>query len=181
MTPDDIKLHIERLYSYASPRIMDELELDEVLTNTFSTALQGTSPAGTSDKHDAIWLIGILRKQIIAHFRDKYRSEEAIAKARHSAQEVLNQTFDLPKKISGLEANALGKSDDPAFWKAFNECVGMLGEVHADIFILRDLEDISVEEVSGIFGLSQSDVLELIYRARMILLACLAKGLESEK
>ena len=54
-------------------------------------------------------------------------------------------------------------------------------EFHAEIFILRDLEDISVEEVSGIFGLSQSDVLELIYRARMILLACVAKSLESEE
>jgi len=30
----------------------------------------------------------------------------------------------------------------------------MLDEVHAEVFILRDLEDVSVEEVCGIFGLS---------------------------
>lgn len=181
MTPDDIKLHIERLYSYASPRIVNELELDEVLTNTFSTALQATGPTGTSDKHDSIWLIGILRKQICAHYRKKYQSEKAIAEARRSAQDILKQAFDIPQKISGLETNVLSRSDNPAFWKAFNECVGMLSEFHAEIFVLRDLEDISVEEVSGIFGLSQSDVLELIYRARMILLACVAKSLKSKE
>ena len=55
----------------------------------------------------------------------------------------------------------------------------MLSEVHAEVFILRDLEDISVEEVCGIFGLSRSDVLELVYRARMTVLACLVKNLNS--
>ena len=160
---------------------MDKLELNEVLTNTFSTALQETSATGNSDEHDSIWLIAILRKQIRAHYRNKYRSEDAIAKARRSTRDVLDREFVIPEKTSGLEANVLSQSDDPAFWKAFNECVGLLNEVHADIFILRDLEDVSVEEVSGMFGLSQSDVLELIYRARMTLLACVAKALESEE
>ena len=160
---------------------MDKLELNEVLTNTFSTALQETSPTGNSDEHDSIWLIAILRKQIRAHYRNKYRSEDAIAKARRSTRDVLDREFVIPEKTSGLEANVLSQSDDPAFWKAFNECAGLLNEVHADIFILRDLEDVSVEEVSGMFGLSQSDVLELIYRARMTLLACVAKALESEE
>ena len=126
-------------------------------------------------------MIAILRKQIRAHYRNKYRSEDAIAKARRSTRDVLDREFVIPEKTSGLEANVLSQSDDPAFWKAFNECVGLLNEVHADIFILRDLEDVSVEEVSGMFGLSQSDVLELIYRARMALLACVAKALESEE
>ena len=57
----------------------------------------------------------------------------------------------------------------------------MLNEVQADVFILRDLEDVSVEEVCGIFGLSRSDVLELVYRARMTTIACVVKSLESGK
>ena len=57
----------------------------------------------------------------------------------------------------------------------------MLNEVQADVFILRDLEDVSVEEVRGIFGLSRSDVLELVYRARMTTIACVVKSLESGK
>ena len=48
----------------------------------------------------------------------------------------------------------LSHADNPVFWTAFNECVEMLDEVHAEVFILRDLEDVSVEEVCGIFGLS---------------------------
>ena len=74
MTPDDIKLHLQALYTYARPRIMNQLELDEVLTNTFSNALRADSPADASAKHDFAWLIGILRNQIRSHYREKYRS-----------------------------------------------------------------------------------------------------------
>lgn len=56
MTPEEIKLHLEDLYSYARPRILDQLHRDEVLTNTFSTALQTDSSGEDSAKHDAAWL-----------------------------------------------------------------------------------------------------------------------------
>ena len=158
---------------------MDQLELDQVLTDTFVGALQSASPKGSSDKHDGAWLIGILRRQVCAHYRNKYRSKEAIANARKSTKQVLNKAFDIPKKLEGIETNVLSQSGNQSFWNAFNECIAMLSEVHAEVFILRDLEDISVEEVCGIFGLSRSDVLELVYRARMTVLACLVKNLNS--
>jgi len=180
MTPDEIKLHLEALYSYARARMMDQVELDEVLTHTFSKALQSDNQGGDSGKHDSIWLIGMLRKQILLHYREKYGSEEAVAQARISAKEVLGRAFDIPMELSGLDASVLGQSDNKAFWDAFDECVEMLNEVHAEVFILRDLEDISVEEVCGIFGLSRNDVLELVYRARMMVIACLARSLKLE-
>ena len=158
--------------------MMEQLELDEVLTHTLSNALQADGPSGNSDKHDSAWLVGILRKQIFAHYRNKYRSEEAVTKARRSAREILDRPFDVPEELSGLGTNVLGKSDNQSFWDAFNECVGMLGEVHAELFILRDLEDVSVEELCGIFGLNRADVLELNYRARMMVIACLVRNLE---
>ena len=181
MTPDEIKLHLEDLYSYARPRIIDQLELDVVLTDTFSEALQSDSLGNDSGKHDSAWLIGILRKQIIAYYRNKYCSEEALANTRKSVKEILASPFDVPRMLTGLNANILSQSDNPLFWNAFKECIGMLHEIHAEVFILRDLEDASVEEVCGIFGLNRSDVLELIYRARMIVIACLVKMAESQE
>ena len=159
---------------------MDQLELDQVLTHTFSKALQSDDQSDGSGQHDSSMLIGIFRKQILLHYREKYRSENAVTKARNSAREVLGRAFDIPTELSGLDSTVLGESDNQSFWDAFNECVDMLDEVHAEVFILRDLEDISVEEVCGIFGLSRKDVLELVYRARMTVIACLAKALEPE-
>ena len=181
MKPDDIKPHLEELYSYAKPRIMDHLDLDGTLASTVSEALKSGGPSETSSKHELTWLIGILRKQIREHYQEKYRSEEAVAKARHAAKEILDCEFDIPKKLAGLDSNLLSHADNPTFWAAFNECVGMLNEVQAEVFILRDLEDVSVEEVCGIFGLSRNDVLELVYRARMTTIACVVKSLESGK
>jgi len=179
MTPDEIKLHLETLYSYALPRITNQIDLDEVLTDTFAKALASDTLSGVSGEHDSAWLIGILRKQIFEHYRNKYRSEKAVANTRKSVKEILARPFGIPEKLSGLNANILSQSDNPLFWDAFNECIGMLNEVHAEVFILRDLEDVSVEEVCGVFGLNRSDVLELIYRARMMVIACLARMLES--
>ena len=181
MTPDEIKLHLETLYSYARPRIIGQIELDEVLTNTFSKALESDTLRGNSDKHNSVWLIGILRKQIFEHYRNKHRSLKAVTNTRNSVKEILARPFDIPEKLSGLNANILSQSDNPLFWDAFNECIGMLTELHAEIFILRDLEDVSVEEVCGVFGLNRSDVLELIYRARMMVIACLVRMLESQE
>ena len=147
---------------------MNQLELDEVLTNTFSNALRADSPADASAKHDFAWLIGILRNQIRSHYREKYRSEKAIAKARKTAKEILNTDFDVPEKLADLEMSTIHQSDMETFWDAYDECIELLDKVHADLFILRDLEDIPVEELSGIFGLRRSDVLELVYRARMV-------------
>lgn len=179
MTPDDIKLHLEELYSYARPRIVNQLELDDVLTDTFTNALKAEGWTTESHKHDSAWLIGILRKQIVAHYRKKYQSEEAIANARSITKETLERPFELPEQLSNVDAELIGHSDGPSFWSAFNQCIEMLNPVHAEAFVLRDLEDVSVEEVCGIFGLRRGDVLELIYRARMMVIACLVKNLES--
>ena len=179
MTPDEIKLHLETLYSSARLRLLNQMDLDEVLMDTFSKALDSHTLSGNSREHDSAWLIGILRKQIFEHYRSKYRSEKAITNARKSVKEILAHPFDIPEKISGLKSNIISQSDNPLFWDAFNECIGMLNEIHAEVFILRDLEDVSVEEVCGVFGLNRSDVLELIYRARMMVIACLARMLES--
>lgn len=181
MTPDEIKRHLEKLYSYASPRLMDQHELDQVLTHTFSTALKSESQSGGSDKHDAVWLIGILRNQIRLHYREKYRCDDAFTKTRGVVKEILDSPFDLPEQITSLSSDVLSQSDQQPFWNAFKECVEMLDEVHSDVFILRDLEDISVEELSGIFGLKQSDVIELVYRARMTVIACLVRNQELGK
>ena len=126
-------------------------------------------------------MIGILRKQIFEHYRNKYRSARAIASGRKSVKEILASPFGIPEKLSGLNASILSQSDDPLFWDAFNECIGMLKEIHAEVFILRDLEDMSVEEVCGVFELNRSDVLDLIYRARMMVIVCLARMLNSEE
>ena len=96
-------------------------------------------------------------------------------------KEILDSPFDLPEQITSLSSDVLSQSDQQPFWNAFKECVEMLDEVHSDVFILRDLEDISVEELSGIFGLKQSDVIELVYRARMTVIACLVRNQELGK
>ena len=181
MTPDEIKLHLETLYSYALPRITNQIDLDEVLTDTFTKALASDTLSGVSGEHDSAWLIGILRKQIFEHYRNKHRSEKAIANSRKSVKEILARPFDISEKLSGLNANILSQSDNPLFWNAFNDCIGMLSEIHAEVFVLRHLENVSVEEACGVFGLNRSDVLELIYRARMMVIACLVRMVESQK
>ncbi len=160
---------------------MDQLELDQVLTHTFSKALQSDEQSGGFSKHDSVWLVGILRNQIRLHYREKYRSNDAIAKTRVTVKEILNSPFNIPDQISNLRSDVLSQTDNQPFWDAFKECVEMLNEIHSDIFILRDLEDISVEELSGIFGLKRSDIMELVYRARMIVIACLVRNQELEK
>src|SRR5262249_9667567 len=54
----------------------------------------------------------------------------------------------------------------------------MLKQQYRDVFVLRDMEQLSIEETAGMLGISQASVKTRLLRARLMLRDLLAPGLE---
>lgn len=171
---DWINEHAEVLYDYARSRMINDAELQSVMINTITTAFENSEKTrNSSELHETTWLIAILRREIISYYKAKYSPDTMKESARKTIRTILSRPFVHSVDTSRIDAKLLDEFDRKTFWKAASECLSMLVPVQAEIYILRELEDVSCEEISSIFGLNRQDTLETIFRARMMFVQCL--------
>ena len=58
-----------------------------------------------------------------------------------------------------------------------NEALAELGEIYRDVFVLRDMHHLSIEETSQALGISTASVKTRLLRARLMLRDLLSPGL----
>jgi RNA polymerase sigma-70 factor, ECF subfamily len=59
------------------------------------------------------------------------------------------------------------------------EALGMLGDIYRDVFVLRDMQHLSIEETAKMLGITTASVKTRLLRARLMLRDLLAPGLGS--
>ena len=59
------------------------------------------------------------------------------------------------------------------FWEVFQKCVGGLPGDAADVFLGREIDGLSTDEICESRGLSKSNVWVILHRARKALRSCL--------
>jgi len=57
------------------------------------------------------------------------------------------------------------------------EALGSLGQIYREVFVLRDMEQLSIEETANVLGISTASVKTRLLRARLMLRDLLAPGL----
>jgi len=166
--------HGDYLYRYAFLRVRRAELAEDLLQETLMSAIKGRE---TFSGNAAVrtWLISILRRKIVDHFRKQTR--EPAPMDLDSAQDVTEQFFDSkglwlirPKKWKADPQQLL---TDGEFWDAFHRCLSGLPRNTADTFCLRELEGLPTEEVCKVLQISPSNLWTLLFRARMLLRKCL--------
>jgi RNA polymerase sigma-70 factor (ECF subfamily) len=66
------------------------------------------------------------------------------------------------------------------FRKHLDEAVNSLPEIYRSVFILRDLENLSIKETSKILGITETNVKVRLKRARMYLREKLAEYMDEK-
>ena len=59
------------------------------------------------------------------------------------------------------------------FWDAFRECLGKLPQRHADVFVLREIDECESEMICKELEITTSNLWVLLHRARLQLAKCL--------
>lgn len=188
--PSEIKAQIDNpenwvdeygdfLYRYALSKVKNPSIAEDLVQETFLAALkarqnfQGRSTAKT-------WLVAILKHKIVDHIRKKVR-EQTSDKVESLFDTAADDSGDTPFNGRG------GWKNPPAKWagnpsklyeqKEFIDilyhCLGELPERQAKVFMMREIDESSTDEICKALGISATNSWVILYRARVLLRQCL--------
>lgn len=166
--------HADYLFRYALPRLRDRHTVEEVLQETFLSALKSVDKF-RGDSSPRTWLVGLLRRKIADHYRKRYREGEG--ESIETTDPMIDAWFDekgswivQPKKCE-LDPGQLQEHAD--FWTVLQSCLQALPERLADAFTLRVVDDRKPDEVCKVLSITPTNLWVALHRARARLRTCL--------
>ncbi|MGA0333047.1 MAG: sigma-70 family RNA polymerase sigma factor [Kiritimatiellia bacterium] len=171
--------HGDILYRFALGRVRDPQTAEDLVQDTFLAAMKGaTSFSGRSKERT--WLVGILKHKIIDHFRKHKRMflSEDLEIPEHDPQDFLDRKGNWTVGQSAWITQPEKAFELKEFWKHLNGCLEHLTEQQRKVYVLRELEEHSAEEICDALEMSPSNLWVTLHRARLQLKDCLTqKGL----
>jgi len=166
--------HGDALFRYALMKMRDSSQAEDMVQETFLAALKARHNF-SGQSSEKTWLIGILKHKIIDHFRKHKREQNS------DDIETLSEQLDQQFSPRGHWEITLTHWQDPdraheneAFWKVFSACITHLPDHLADLFILREIKELSTEEICKLLDISTTNNMwVMLSRARMRLRNCL--------
>jgi RNA polymerase sigma-70 factor (ECF subfamily) len=171
--------HGDSLYRYALLRLRDPVVAEDLVQETFLAALQARQNfAGQSS--EKTWLVGILKHKIVDYFRKTRREQPAdTSEPLANEPENLFRTtgpwvghFD-PERGPTEWADPFKALEQMEFWKILERCLSELPARTASAFSLRELDDLSTEEICKMLSISANNLWVMLHRARAHLRHCL--------
>lgn len=170
--------HGDYLFRFAMARLGDEASAEDAVQETLLAAIAG---AGAYRGEAAVrtWLVGILKRKIVDHIRRQARLQNLDGIADEASPEAGGPTeamFDrrgewaAPLRDWGDPEAAL---EQKRFWEAFALCLRQLPKQSAVLFSLRELSEMSTEEICETLGISPANSWVMLYRARLRMRQCL--------
>lgn len=165
----------DALFRYALLRVRDISTAEDLVQETL---LAGINSGNKFNHRSSVqtWLTGILKHKIIDYFRRQIR-EESTFSTTNLASDLIDHHFD----GRGHWENAPQQWNTPQqdlqneqFWQVFDDCLSRLPDPLADIFILREMEGLSSQDLCKVFNISTTNNLwVMLSRTRMKLRQCL--------
>ena len=175
--------HGDVLYRFALVRVADPHVAEDLVQETFVSALQGLDrfKGGSAVR---TWLIGILKHKIIDYFRKSTR--EISSSDLSGLGEVTDE--DAVNRMADARANPRKWLDTPdklmenkEFWKAFMGCLDGLSPMFRRAFSLREIDGFGTEEICKILDITSTNLWVILHRARGKLRDCLEASWFAER
>lgn len=157
-----VNLYSERIYNLALRIVRRTDEAADVLQETFIKVFEKIHTFdGRSDFFT--WLYRIATNLSLMKLRKNKRTV--------LSDDDIEQQFDRPDTTTIQEWQSLPLKEmlSVEFRRHLDEAVDSLPEIYRSIFILRDLEGLSIKEASKILGITETNVKVRLKRARMYL------------
>lgn len=171
--------HGDTLYRFALSRLRNEDSAEEVVQETFVAALRAREQYSGKGAESA-WLLGICKRKIVDFIRRRNRPDAAAGGDLGSDPSA--SLFDAkgnwrldPRMMKGRPEACLERDE---FWQALRGCLGGLSQRQADVFTLREVEEMASQEICKELGITTSNLWVLLHRARLQLTRCMKSHLE---
>lgn len=170
----ELETHRRYLQRLALIQLRDEARAQDVVQDTLAAALTAQHDGKSTLK---TWLTGILKHKIVDTIR---RESRFVALAADDNDEIpenayddlftANQHWAQPPSTWRAPDDALS---DQQFQAIFQLCNERLQRKHAQIFMMREVMDMTIEEICKHVEISATNCSVILYRARMSLRLCL--------
>lgn len=162
----------DELFRYALLRVSSREVALDLVQETFLAVVKGAVFSGNSGTRT--WLIGILRHKIADHFRRASRTPDA--PGTDPEEELFNESGRWATPPGNWPFDPTKELDRKQFRKMLQLCLKGLAPKRASVFVLREMEGLSTEELCKEFGTTTTNIWVMLHRARLALRACLEKG-----
>ncbi len=163
----------DRLFRYVLPRVRDQAAAEDLVQETFLTALKARA-AFKGESSELTWLTGILRNKIFEHYRKQSR-EVPLDPADDSREDAL---FD-GRHWTPAEAPRewpQAKAESAELGAVLRRCLEGLTAPVARAFVLREMEGLDARSAAETLGVPPGHLAVLLYRARLRLRRCLERN-----
>ena len=172
--------HGTALYRYALVRLHDPDKAEEAVQETLLAALQAWSRF-SGNAAVRTWLIGILKHKIIDQLRREAREPTL-------DEDELDTLEDATFKANGHWNGRLPGWGDPEstlqdtqFWQVLQQCLALLPERLARLFVLREILEDDTETICQELTITPTNLWTMLYRARLRLRHCLDENWVGKK
>ena len=167
--------HGDALYAYALPRVRNPDVAEDLVQETLLAAIKAHKDfAGLSAERT--WLTGILKHKLIDHLRKSVRQRPL----SELDVDVSDEFFDSKGewKVSGFEFGGRPEAllEREEFREALQSCLSKLPSRIAQLFWLREAEEVSTDELCQELGITPTNVWTMLHRARLGLRRCLGEN-----
>jgi RNA polymerase sigma-70 factor (ECF subfamily) len=174
---NSLEAHRKYLLRYALFQLRDASLAEDAVQDTLVAALaQGEGFQGRSQLRT--WLTSILKHKVIDLVRKRGRGLPMDAVQLGEEDDSPDGSFNAggrwidPPADWGLPDAAL---ESTQFWRVYQKCCQRMPERHALVFSMREVMDMSTEEICKKLEISTSNLHVILYRARLRLRSCMTK------
>lgn len=162
------------LLRYALLNLRNRAQAEDAVQETLLAAMEGA--ARFSGKSTArTWLTGILKHKIIDHLRRSGR-EQALASDERSEAEAIDALFAEDghwREFPADWGNPAAALENSRFRSAFEMCLQRLPARTAQVFAMREVMDLSTDEICKALQITSTNCWVMLHRARLTLRECL--------
>ena len=172
-----VDLYGNYMYRYALARLADPEAAQEMVQEALVAAIyafdrfEGKSSVKT-------WLIAILKRKIVDHFRRTKNRQfvGSIETQDYGTDQMFDDTGHWVVKPAPWTVNPAVAYEQQEFINILYQCISKLPERLAEIFMLREFEEMSTEQICRQLDISESNSWVMLYRARLQLRSCLEQN-----
>ncbi|HZC34660.1 MAG TPA: sigma-70 family RNA polymerase sigma factor [Chthoniobacterales bacterium] len=176
VNPDSwVDQHGDCLYRYALMRVRQPHVAEDLVQETLFAAVRTSANfRGTSSERS--WLYGILKNKIFDYFR-KLAQEVSFTDLEFLEDEMshkfIDQGWNHELGPTQWKPDPEAVLDRKEFWVTFRSCLDKLPPRVADVFMLREIEQMDTAQICEALRISQNNLWVMLHRARMALRECL--------